>query len=156
MHHMHSREKFSNARVSLNLERTEPEKSFRCGPFAVGKIWLAQNSGRGLPDAIFNSRCTARGTSLPQVQELAETVGLPLRAAKRAPGAPLIVPAVVHWKVGHYAAVVAKRGDSEGEKGVRRHLATGRVWVPWVQRDFGICAGRAETQRDRSRVNPTF
>jgi len=31
--------------------------------------------------------------------------------AKRTPGAEVIVPALVHWKVGHFAALVAKQND---------------------------------------------
>ena len=36
--------------------------------------------------------------------------GLSMQMAKRSPGAAFIVPSVVHWKLGHYAAIVAAKG----------------------------------------------
>jgi outer membrane receptor protein involved in Fe transport len=33
-------------------------------------------------------------------------LGLKLQIARREPGAPIIIPAVVHWKVGHFGALV--------------------------------------------------
>src|SRR5207244_3732521 len=41
----------------------------------------------------------------------ANSANMNLRMAKRAPGAAAIVPSVVHWKSGHYAAVLEKKGD---------------------------------------------
>ena len=54
---------------------------------------------------------TGAGTSLAELGRLARDSGLPLRAIQRTPGAEIPVPSVVHWKTGHFAAIVA-RGDS--------------------------------------------
>ena len=40
----------------------------------------------------------------------AHEVGLNFQMARRPPGATLIVPAVMHWKVGHFAAIVKQSG----------------------------------------------
>lgn len=46
------------------------------------------------------------GFSLSAVQAMSSDLGLKLQMAKRRPGATVIVPSVVHWKVGHFAALV--------------------------------------------------
>jgi hypothetical protein len=53
---------------------------------------------------------TKNGTSLWQVRSVSRRVGLRYEAAKRNPGAALPVPCIIHWKVGHYAAVVGRSG----------------------------------------------
>jgi ABC-type bacteriocin/lantibiotic exporter with double-glycine peptidase domain len=50
---------------------------------------------------------TERGTSLKQVWQLAQKLGMKYRPAKRKPGARFIVPSVIHWKVGHFGALLA-------------------------------------------------
>ena len=73
---------------------------------------MALNLNDGPGDAeIFKSASTQKGCSLPQVAELSGKVGLNYQMAFRNPGAGFLVPSVVHWKVGHYAALVRKAGD---------------------------------------------
>ena len=82
---------------------------------------------------IFNAASTQKGLSLLQVAELSKKVGLNYRVAFRsgsagipagefqgrglagkdavAPRGDFIIPSVVHWKVGHYAAMVRQEGD---------------------------------------------
>ena len=43
--------------------------------------------------------------------ELSRKIGLNYQMAFRKHGAEFVVPSVVHWKVGHYAALVRKAGD---------------------------------------------
>jgi YD repeat-containing protein len=105
-------EKVAQARASLHLMETEPEKSFRCGPFAIGRIWAVQNPGASLPNEIHESTCTPKGTSLTMVQEFGQKLGVRLQIAKREAGAPLLFPAVIHWKEGHYAALIKRVGDA--------------------------------------------
>jgi len=104
-------EKIAEARQSLYLEENEPTKSFRCGPMAAGKLWGVVNPGKPVPTAVFDSVCTEHGTSLTQVKAFAKSIGLELQMAKRSPGAPVILPSIVNWKVGHFAALT-KRFES--------------------------------------------
>ena len=46
-----------------------------------------------------------------QVAELSKKIGLNYQMAFREVGGALAVPSVVHWKVGHYAAMVRQQGD---------------------------------------------
>jgi RHS repeat-associated protein len=102
-------ENISNASQGLAEMRTRPQDAFRCGPMALHRICLLE----GRPDRAMkleDARSTTRGTSLTQVAELSHQIGLDYQMAHREPGASLIVPAVMHWKVGHFAAIVKESG----------------------------------------------
>lgn len=101
-------EKFAAAKESLHLMKTEPQKAYRCGPMAVGSIFSALHPQQAMPMAVHESVCTSKGTSFEQVQEFAKKLGLETQVARRIAGAAVIVPSVVHWKEGHFAALVAK------------------------------------------------
>ena len=115
--------------------QNKPEISFKCGPYALQQILLSDqrllaSSPTNAMMEIFNSASTQKGFSLPQVAELSKKVGLNYQMAFRV-GAlasrqriadeaasrrgdqrgDFIVPSVVHWKVGHYAAMVRQEGD---------------------------------------------
>lgn len=90
---------------------TRPDISFRCGPFALSRILAAQNSPHRADPAIMQARSTMQGMSLSQVADISQKVGLNYQIAKRAPGAVLIMPSVIHWKVGHYAALIKQVGN---------------------------------------------
>lgn len=104
-------EKLAQAKQGLFLMKTEPSKSFRCGPLAMGRIYTSMHPGQVVPVDIHESTCTDRGTSLPQVKQFAKKLGMDYQMAWRNRGAPVIVPSVVNWKVGHYAALTKQVGD---------------------------------------------
>ena len=60
---------------------------------------------------IFNAPSTQKGCSLPQVVDLSKKIGLNYQMAFREKGGQFVVPSVVHWKAGHYAAMVRQEGD---------------------------------------------
>jgi RHS repeat-associated protein len=98
-------EYISNASQGLAEMRLYPGNAFRCGPMALHRILTAQ----GLPDKdsiLLRARSITRGTSLPQVLEWSREVGLNYQMAYRQPSAALLLPAVMHWKVGHFAAII--------------------------------------------------
>ncbi|MFT4075639.1 MAG: RHS repeat-associated core domain-containing protein [Asticcacaulis sp.] len=87
-----------------------PQLSFRCGPLALLRILLHQTAQ---PDpravkALYNAHSTPNGLSLPMVQRMSVTAGMNYQMAYRTPGAKIIMPAVAHWKMGHYAAIVGE------------------------------------------------
>ena len=122
-------ERITGAREGLWNMQNRPEVSFRCGPLALQSIrrWLDPQAG--VDAEIFNSASTQQGFSLPQVAELSKKVGLNYQMAFRLPltrpsdtlspsdgerdgvRGPFVVPSVVHWKVGHYAALVRQEGE---------------------------------------------
>jgi len=101
-----------DARAALWMMQHRPEISFRCGPLALRSIRLALGRDASSDVEVLNSASTQRGCSLPQVAKLSTRMGLNFQMAFRNPGADFVVPSVVHWKVGHYAALVRKGGDS--------------------------------------------
>jgi RHS repeat-associated protein len=85
-----------------------PEESFRCGPLALLRI-LKYGNAQPSPAALRvleQSPSTDHGLSLSAVAQIAAGAGMNYQAAYRSQGAAIIVPAVAHWKVGHYAAIV--------------------------------------------------
>jgi RHS repeat-associated protein len=129
-------ERITGAREGLWSMQHKPEVSFKCGPYALQRILLSdrQRLGPSPTNAlleVFNFPSTQKGVSLPQVAELSKKVGLNYQMAKREVNelvksesvsskltnslihsfADFIVPSVVHWKVGHYAAMVRQEGD---------------------------------------------
>ncbi|MCB1124115.1 MAG: hypothetical protein KJT03_21370, partial [Verrucomicrobiae bacterium] len=103
-------EMFSSARQGLWQMQHEPEKSFKCGPFALGNILALQDPGNTLHDRILNYPSTVRGTSLAELDRLAKAAGFVAIPIYRRPGTEIPVPSVVHWKLGHFGAIVEKRG----------------------------------------------
>ncbi|HSH93313.1 MAG TPA: RHS repeat-associated core domain-containing protein [Roseimicrobium sp.] len=89
-----------------------PERAFKCGPFAVNSILNIGKTAKGRKKEIEDMPSTQAGTSLAQVKALSERVGLNYQMAKRSPGAAFVVPSVVHWKIGHFAAIVEKKDDT--------------------------------------------
>jgi hypothetical protein len=92
-----------------------PDISFRCGPLALHRILLAYNPTRAAQHdaftAIFESASTQSGFSLPELTRLSRTVGLNYQMAFREHGADFVVPSVIHWQVGHYAALLRQDGN---------------------------------------------
>lgn len=101
-------ERIAGAREGLWNMNHRPEIAFRCGPLALHRIKLTfdpQNHGTNI---IMDSASTQQGFSLPQVRELSQKLGMNYQMARREKGAEFMMPAVVHWKIGHYAALIRK------------------------------------------------
>ncbi|MBI3851714.1 MAG: hypothetical protein HY298_15780 [Verrucomicrobia bacterium] len=124
-------ERINIARDALWSMQNEPEVSFRCGPLALQSIKRSLDPQAPVEMEIFKSASTQKGFSLPQVAELSKKVGLNYQMAFRTVSESVKsesvnsltkslthklanffpVPSVVHWKVGHYAAIVRQEGD---------------------------------------------
>ncbi len=97
----------NNAREALWSMQHHPELSFRCGPGALQRILAHQPKPVMFSAILHDSHSTPKGISLTEVCKLSQAVGLNYQMARRSPGAPIITPAVIHWKVGHYAALIS-------------------------------------------------
>lgn len=85
--------------------QTDPGHSFLCGPAALSHVCESLNLLHPKSANLLRQvRSTRKGTSLQQVSQLAEKLGMGYQMAYRQPGAILLPNSVVHWKVGHYAA----------------------------------------------------
>ena len=103
-------EKISGARQGLWTMQHRPEIAFRCGPFALEQILLNQKSTNAGSLILHEAPSTTNGCSLNEVVELSRRIGMNYQMAFRRPGAALLMPAVVNWKLGHYAALIKEAG----------------------------------------------
>src|SRR5882672_467333 len=103
--------KINGAREGLWMMKNRPEVSFRCGPLALHRIKLATDPEHPSTALIEESVSTQKGLSLSQVAELSKKAGMNYQMAFREKGSAFVVPSVVHWNVGHYAAMVRQEGD---------------------------------------------
>ncbi len=90
--------------------RTEPQTSFKCGPYAVNNL-LAKGAQALHSEVIADAKSTKEGTNLSQVQKLADKVGLKMQMARRTLGAPLIVPSIMHSALDHFVAIASRDKD---------------------------------------------
>jgi len=104
-------ERLAGAKAGLWNMQNRPGIAFRCGPLALRSIKLELTPTDAGDPLVYKSASTQRGFSLPQVAELSQRLGLNYQMAFRQKGSALVVPSVVHWKIGHYAAVVRQQGD---------------------------------------------
>ncbi|MBB6593738.1 discoidin domain-containing protein [Ralstonia solanacearum] len=101
-------EAIAGARDGLWLMRNEPGVAYLCGPMAIKNILEFQGADRSRIARISAVRSSPHGVTLDTVGKLAQQVKLPYTIARRSPGTPIPLPAVVHWKINHYAAIVAE------------------------------------------------
>jgi RHS repeat-associated protein len=99
-------ELLSSSRRGLAEMIHRPEISFLCGPSALKRIAISRRSGD--LDVLKEARSTPEGLSLTMVQAVSEQAGMSYQMAFRPAGSRVVLPAVVHWKTGHYAALLAR------------------------------------------------
>jgi len=99
-------EKVAGARELASLMKSQPSHTMRCGPYALARMLAAQGK---LTDEKFKLihqyQTSPQGVSLDQIRTLASQLGVTLQMAKRTPGSRVLVPAIVHWKLGHYGVI---------------------------------------------------
>lgn len=104
--------KLASVRIGrLRMDRT-PQESFRCGPFALEMLRALGPVTPPTDDALTRFPSSQHGTNLKQLQDIAQEVGMPMQVARRLPGAELIVPAVVHWRIGHFSALTGANAST--------------------------------------------
>ncbi|MGA2083749.1 MAG: RHS repeat-associated core domain-containing protein [Holophaga sp.] len=120
-------EKLSRARRGLWTMDNQPEVAYRYGPLGLASLLEAGNGGDP-GDKLGHALSTHDGTSLWQNLQWSRELHLGLQAARRSPDAGMPVPALVHWKAGHYAALVLQRED--------RYLVKDPTFGPesWISR----------------------
>jgi len=102
-------ERVREAVSTLAAMQSTPELAFKTGPFALSR--MLQYNRAELPfdkvAIVQAAHASPKGFSLSVLHALSERAGMGYQMAFRAPAAVIITPAVAHWRVGHYAAIVA-------------------------------------------------
>ncbi len=111
-----STESIACAREALQSMKQMPQRSFRCGPLALNKLCRSYPFGKqdlARKAAVLIDQClsTNKGTSLEIVFRLSQRCHMGYQMAFRSPGSPVMTASVLHWKVGHFAAVLKKEGN---------------------------------------------
>jgi RHS repeat-associated protein len=99
------------ARETLWVMRTDPKHLFLCGPIALKNLMLEHHASLDQVRFLDKYRAGPKGVSLAEVARLADEAKLPYRLVFREPGQKVPVPSIVHWKVGHFSAIV---GEANG------------------------------------------
>jgi len=160
------------ARAGLWLMHNRPQDAFRCGPSALQELYIATNHKLSHPDVIKKTKSTPHGIALADVQSLSTMIGMPMQMAKRTSSdATFISPAVIHWKLGHYAALIGEKGGKyivhDTTFGGQRFLISGKTleqetsgyflvpqgalpkgWVPVTQDEGSKVFGRGDPEDD--------
>jgi len=104
-------ETLTGAKEGLWVMRNNPGVAYLCGPMALKNLLLARGATREQTDFLNAYRSPQGGVSLREVARLADQAQLKHTLVQRRPGEPLPIPAVMHWRVGHFAAIVGEAGD---------------------------------------------
>lgn len=104
-------EKIQVARETLDLVTKDPRHLFNCGPLALRSLLVASGVASEQANALRWYRASPNGTNLAEVAGLASKVGLSHRLIRREPGQQVPVPSIMHFKAGHFAAVLTVEND---------------------------------------------
>ena len=99
-------ESIAGAKQGLWTMQNRPDTAFRCGPLALDRVRANLAPPTTEDMLVYYARSTTNGYSLSQLARLSVDMGLNYQMAQRENGASVVVPAVVHWKTGHYAALL--------------------------------------------------
>ncbi|EJB01774.1 RHS repeat-associated core domain protein [Rhizobium leguminosarum bv. trifolii WSM597] len=120
-------ERFQVAHEQMMLVKNDPRHMFICGPLALRALMLERHADIDSVNFLLWYRASENGTNLKEVSQLADKVKLDHQLIKRSTGQKIPVPSVVHWKVGHFAAIV---GEANGRFHIRDSVFDGSdMWV---------------------------
>src|ERR1044071_3750087 len=104
-------QRFNKTLEDYSKQVNNPGLSSRCGPMALFQVARVLNPEQTAYHSLVEMKGPPGGCSLALLQQTAVNLKIGVVAVARAAGAPLVVPSVVHWKVGHYGAIVAQEGE---------------------------------------------
>ncbi len=101
-------EQIQSAREELTLVKRDPRHLYNCGPTALMYLMLQENpkDQRGSNLVWYNAG--PDGTNFSQLEQMGAKIGFANRVVFRKPGQPVPVPAIINWKLGHFAAIVGQ------------------------------------------------
>jgi len=101
-------EAVQEAREELELVTKDPRHLFNCGPVGLRELISALHPEDRAGNLLLAYRAGPNGTSLAELGGLAKKAKFSYRLVFRKPDQPIPVPALAHWKLGHYSAIVGK------------------------------------------------
>ena len=119
-------EAVQGAREGLWMMRNDFGTAYLCGPMALKNLLLSQGAKPEKVSFIETYRSGPQGVSLQQVGQLATQAGLSYRIIFRQRGQQVPMPAIVHWKVGHFAAII---GEQNGRFRIQDPTFGQELWI---------------------------
>ena len=120
-------ELLAGAKQGLWEMQNQPERAFRCGPLALDRILASVRRDYRGDQRLHTYPSTPRGTSLLEIRALAGEFAMGLQPALRSDvTAQVLVPALVHWKAGHFAALVK---EEDGRYLIQDPTFGVEIWV---------------------------
>lgn len=101
-------ERIDGARQGLAAMERGPRLAFKCGPYSLNTLANLNRDNKFIDPKIFEFTSSAQGTNLAQLKDWSDQLGLNLQPAKRTPGAAVLFPSVMHWRVDHFGAITAE------------------------------------------------
>ena len=101
----------NRTREAYRQMQRDPGVSYRCGTFALAQMARWRAGGVFDSTALLSIPSPAVGFSMAQLVGFSDKLQLHLAAVARIKGAELVVPSVIHWGQGHYAAIVGTEGQ---------------------------------------------
>jgi hypothetical protein len=161
-------QKWARTREAITQMLQSPGMSYQCGTFALELV--ARQLGINHDSlALGTIPSPASGFSMRNLADFSQQFGLGLVPVLRGQGAPIPVPAVIHWQQNHYAAILWQDGVyykvSDPTFGEPRYMtretidaeASGAFMVPAnaVPPNYRLLT-QAETAQIFGRGNPNF
>jgi RHS repeat-associated protein len=119
-------EAVTGAREGLWMMRHDPGVAYLCGPVALKNLLILKGASRSAVGLLTQARSGAKGFTLAQVGQLADQANFPHRLVFREAGQPIPIPAVVHWKVSHFATIV---GEEHGRFHIQDPTFGTDLWI---------------------------
>ncbi|HWY53045.1 MAG TPA: RHS repeat-associated core domain-containing protein [Terriglobales bacterium] len=119
-------ESLTGATEGLWTMRNDPGVAYLCGPMALKNLLLSENASAERVRFLDEYRSSPQGVTLAEVGRLAEQAKLPYKLAYREKNQPIPVPAIVHWKVSHFAVVI---GETNGRFHIKDPTFGTDLWV---------------------------
>lgn len=104
--------RISRAKEAIALIRSRPDLLLYCGPEAIWALIRAKRGEQAIkPRALASNPARRSEMTLREMVVLSGQVGLRVSAMSYAGASELPVPSIVHWKIGHYATIMERRGN---------------------------------------------
>ena len=119
-------EALTGAKEGLWMMRNEPGVAYLCGPMALKNFLLSQGARFEAVKFLDTYRSGPNGVTFAQVAQLADQAKISYQLVFRKAGQPIPVPAIVHWKISHFAAIV---GEQDGRFHIQDPTFGTDLWV---------------------------
>ena len=119
-------ESVDDAKDALWMLHNHPEASTLCGPTALKNLLVSLGSTQEQVAFLDKYHAGRKGVSLSEMAQLANQAKLDYDVVFRQSEQPVPVPSIVHWKFGHYSAVV---GEANGKFHIQDPAFQRDMWV---------------------------